>query len=581
MTVCTTVNPETTWTTRMRYLIVGFVVLILLIPSGSRLPLAVTPAYPPPIRLPACPQPTVADVDAMLALLPQAGYDCTEQIAVALRPRIEPVYVQELLAIAVEPTFDTRTRRNALRILGRLAESGPVTRARELMVQQQSMVQMTALTLLERERDNFLLQDAVWLLDSHYYPSWVAAPALEQIALGGEYAPALRYRAARARARLIAAEYGPLRDDSQRFIVAALRSADPGVRTAAAEAISFLRDDQLTARTDWLQLVEEALVHEPPLHVATDSGDPRGAALLTFLESTPTTLTARAALARAADRLAGETATVPRLNALRIAYEHLALPLQHESATVVLRTGPAETSDGDELLAIVATTYAQARRFLGSVGETPIPGEEHLPLQVLIFPGQAAYRDYMRAFTPFTVDVDGIYDVQQNTLYSYRRRDDQTANTLAETLRHEVAHAVTAAYLFPGQWHTPGYHAEPKGWFDEGFAEVLAAQTKPDAPLQPHPRHLATICAQPLKPALADLVALRTGYDQYGTFDYPAAWALMHFLLAERPAAAAALISAWRNQTYHLANWPTLGGWSDWTSAESDWHFAIERWCRL
>lgn len=564
----------------MRLRTILLVALMLMLLTGSRLPVAIAPANPPPIRTPACPQPTYPDATTMLAVLPQAGYDCTEQLAAALRPRIEPEHVTILLHLAIDETFDARTRRNAVRILGRLAESGRATRAAELIAQQRTATQVVAITLLERDHDNFLLQDAVWLLDSLLYPSWAAAPALEQVALTAGYAPALRYRAARARARLIAAEHGPLSEAARQFIVAALHSPDPGVRTAAAEAISFLRDDQLGERDDWQRIVAAVNAAEPPLQVAMDSGDPRGTALLTFLESTPTSLTARAALARAADRLADEQATAPRLNALRQTYEQLALPVEVATPTVILRTGPADVPDAYELVAVVANAYHQSRRLFGPIGDTPIPGEEQLPLRVRIFPSQASYRDYMRAFTPFTIDVDGIYDTQQATLYSYRRGEGQTANTLTETLRHETAHAVTAAYLFPGQWHSPGYHTEPKGWFDEGFAEVLTAQHHPEAPLQPHHRHLTTICTLPFKPSLSDLVARREGYDHYGMFDYPAAWALMHFLLTERPNAAAAFIAAWRNQTYRLRDWPQMGGWPDWATAEADWHAAIDRWCR-
>ncbi|MBO9318515.1 MAG: peptidase, partial [Chloroflexus sp.] len=216
----------------------------LLVIPGSRLELAIAPAQPPLIRTPACPQATYANTDDLLAVLPQANYDCTEQIAIALRPRADLDDVDRLLSIAANSIFDTRTRRNALRILGRLAESQRATRAAELMNQMRSsQTQAVAIELLRRENDNFLLQDAVWLLDSIYYPSWQAAPALAHIALSDAYAPALRYRAARARARLIAAERGLMSTASRQFLVDALHSADPGVRTAAAEALSFLRDD--------------------------------------------------------------------------------------------------------------------------------------------------------------------------------------------------------------------------------------------------------------------------------------------------------------------------------------------------
>jgi hypothetical protein len=78
---------------------------------------------------------------------------------------------------------------------------------------------------------------------------------------------------------------------------------------------------------------------------------------------------------------------------------------------------------------------------------------------------------------------------------------------------------------------------------------------------------------------LADLVARREGYDQYGMFDYPAAWALVYFLLTERPTAIMNMTIAWRTGNYRLADWPRLGGWRDWEAAEADWHAAIERWC--
>ncbi len=568
---------------RMRVLLAVVCSMSLLLSPSARLPLAVAPASLPPIRAPACPQPIYADAATMLAALPQADYNCTEQMAVALRPRVEPAHVDALLATAADATVDARTRRNALRILGRLAESGRASRAAELLRQMRAAAtQDVAITILAHDHDNFLLQDAVWLLDSIYYPSQAAASALEQVALATthSYAPALRYRAARARTRLIAAEPGPLSQAAQRFLVTALQSDDPGARTAAAEAIGFLRPDQLGDRAHWQALVAAAIAAEPPITVAEDRGDPRGAALYTFLESAPTSLAARAALARAADRLAGELSTAPRLTALREQYEQLALPIRVAEPTVALATGPAEATDAAMLLDVVRQAYMQARALLGPTGDQPIAGEEVVPLRVLIFPSQASYRDYMRAFTPFTVDVDGIYNAGAGVLYSFRRGVGQTANTLSDTLRHETAHAVTAAYLFPGHWHSPGYHAEPKGWFDEGFAEVITAQTQPGAILQPHERHLATICALPLKPALADLVARREGYDQYGMFDYPAAWALMHFLLSEQPSAATAFANAFRANTYRLADWPRLAGWSDWASAEAAWHAAIDRWCQ-
>jgi hypothetical protein len=72
----------------MRLWLAIILTTICLVIPGSRLELAIAPAQPPPIRTPACPQATYADTADLLAVLPQANYDCTEQIAIALRPRI-------------------------------------------------------------------------------------------------------------------------------------------------------------------------------------------------------------------------------------------------------------------------------------------------------------------------------------------------------------------------------------------------------------------------------------------------------------------------------------------------------------
>jgi hypothetical protein len=214
---------------------------------------------------------------------------------------------------------------------------------------------------------------------------------------------------------------------------------------------------------------------------------------------------------------------------------------------------------------------------LGPALAAPIPGEDGRRLTVLIFPRQGVYRDYMRAFTPFTVDVDGTYDEAGATLYTHERTPAQSENTLAESLRHELAHHVAAAHLFPGGWGAPGYHDQPKGWLDEGMAELMAGLDSAEAPA-PRPAQLARLCARAAPPGLAALLARREGYDRFGSFDYDGAWALGYYLLAERPAALQRIAAAYRDGSYRLDSWAGLAG-APLAQIEQEWHRAIRGWC--
>lgn len=570
------------------------IMLILLIPA-SALPLAVAPAAAPALQAPSCPRPIYPGVEAALAELAVARYDCAEEIAAALRPRAEPGLVDALLGQARAGPHDL-ARRNALRALGRLAESPRGSRAYELMRRARAAaVQATILDLLRAGRDNFLLQDAVWIVDTFYFPSPSAAPALERVAAAAELAPALRARAALARARLIFPRPGPLLDPDRDFLLAGLRSDLPGVRAAAADGIARLRAAQIAPelRDDLHQALAAAWDAEPPLALPAD--DP---AARSDEESVAGPTAARAAIARALGRLAGDT---DRLDRLRAAYEALALPYvadlpaTDEGRPTADGPRPAMlTSPGairirhalppDELSPLLDRIVAVRQAYVAIVGPAlaaPLPGEDARPLTVLIFGSRAVYRDYMRAFTPFTVDVDGIYDEAGATLYTHRRRADQSENRLEETLQHELAHDLSGRALFPGTWRSPGYHAEPKGWADEGLAELFAGlQLTPSGyQLAPRPRQLARLCARAAPPALAELLARRAGYDQFGRFDYDGAWALIFYLQQERPAALRQILAAYRAGAYRLADWPQLAEAPSLAALEAEWHRAIADWC--
>jgi hypothetical protein len=562
---------------RHYYVTIGICLVCM---HASSMPLAPAPTNIPAAYTPDCKVTTYTDTMALLAALADANYECTEQIAAALRPRANQSLVDQLLSITTDSGKNARTRRNALRTLGRLAASSPTSRAGEIMGRTRAAATRSTLNeILATERDAMLLQDTIWIYDSFYFPSFDTQIALEQLAADTGLEPTVRARAAMATARLINVKTDLLSPTDQASIAAGLASDDPGVRAAAADTVARLRSERLSPqiRTELSALLANAWAAEPPLTLPADTPDTRGLAAFVDTASIPTSLTARAAIARAEDRLAGST---ERLATLRSSYEALALPNRLEAPGLVLRAGLPK----HELSALIDhARLAQVayQQILGPELSTPLPDEPNGSITILVFANQAIYRDYMRAFTPFTIDVDGVYNETTRTLYTHQRRADQSSNTLAETIKHELTHAATGLTLFPGLWNDPGYHAQPRGWADEGLAELIAGTAADDADgviLAPRPSQLKRLCARAAAPALGDLLARRTGYDHYGSFDYDAAWALTYYLTTERRDSMQRIYAAYRDGSYTLANWPQLAGASV-ESFEAEWHGAMASWC--
>lgn len=554
--------------------------LILLLPS-SALPLAIGPLPAPPAPTPVCAQPRYANASALMAALFSADYACAEAIAAALRPLASPALVDALLGLASSAEHAT-ARRNALRVLGRLAESPRSTPAAELLARSKAAALLATLgTIVARERDSFLLQDALWILDTFYFPAFNMQLDLERISLDPQLDPALRDRAAAAVGRLIYARPGPLRPSDLAYIKRGLGDTQPVLRAQAATIAWRLRADQLDAELIARTIIAlaAALAIEPPLAVATDPARPQAATPLSYSEPETTSLAARAALSRALDRLAPAPAN--RLAALRATYEELAMPKSLERDGLLLRAGLPATAL-PALAERLAATQAAAIELLGPALHQPIAGESAALVRLLILPSQAAYREYLRAFTSYSLTTDGIYAEAEATIYSYARRAGQAENSLDESLQHELTHLVTGRHLFVGGWLSPGYHDQPKGWADEGLAEVLAGATfdgAGDYQLELRRLQLMRLCALPVPPSLADLLSQRAGYDRFGSFDYDAAWAFSYYLLRERPAAAQQIYAAYRDGSYQLDRWPQIAGFASLAQAEAAWHTAITRWC--
>ncbi|MCU0494700.1 MAG: collagenase [Chloroflexaceae bacterium] len=532
----------------------------------------------PPFATPNCPAGFYADEVALFRQLIISNYACTEEIARALRPRASSATVTALLRL-IDSSENTLARRNAVRLLGRLAEGQPGERLRDMVAQHRAAeVQAVLLRRLALDRDLDVLQDLVWIFDTFYYPAFVAQPDFMRISADTSLDPASRTRATAAAGRLIFARGGALPQANLNFALAAIQAAEPGVRSEAALIAMRFRDEQLEAnqRAQVLAALEAAWQREGPVMRVEAAPLLRAEPGRDVVESLPTAVTARASLARALDRYHGNSALLDQMEA---EFEALNLPNTLRGDGIVIRSGLPTTALPHWLTRMVNTRQA----FFDLVGvREPLPDDTNDTITLVLLANRAAYRDYMRSFVGFGADTDGLYVEARGALYTFQRGPGESENTVEESVQHELTHYLTGRYLFPGGWLDPGYHDQPKGWADEGLAESLAEtqfDASGNAQLLPRQRHMQTICGQAAYRSLPDLLAMRAGYDQFGQFDYAHAWAFVYYLILERREALPPIYQSFRDGRYSPEVLPGLAGFDSMASLDAAWHGAMQRWC--
>jgi hypothetical protein len=562
----------------------GALLLALLICACA----APAPGAPAPLAYatPSCREARHAGEAALLQSLFGAGYDCAEELAAALAARPGAGTVPALLAMAAPPNHSL-ARRTALRALGRLAEQPAGSPAARLARETHAAEVRGALgRILAEDADTYVAQDAIWILDTFFFPAREALPQLQAISADPARGPELRARAMNAAARLILARPGRIPPADLGFALRSLASDDAGVRARAALVAERLAPRLpateralaiiALAEADRRAAAEPLLPPDRPAAILESPGALRFDPLFSGRPDVPATpIAARAAVARALDAYLPDG----RFEALLATYEAATLPARLDGPGLSIRAGlPPEALP--PLAALVGRTRALFFELLGPSFAQPVPGDANEALRLLVFADQAAYRDYMLAFVGFGAEVDGVYVEEAGALYTYARGADVSRNTLEETVAHEAAHALSGRYLFPGGWRTPGYHAEPKGWADEGLAEYLAgaalAETTGGGLAE---RRLGALCDRRLPPELGALLGRRAGYDQFGTFAYDEAWALARYLLEDRPEGARRIVAAYRDGSYRAEAMPALAGADTLAELESSWHAAIRRWC--
>ncbi|MGQ9829160.1 MAG: collagenase [Roseiflexus sp.] len=546
--------------------------MIRVIPILLLFACALTTVSPQPPRLhptPACPRIHHQGPYSLIALLYAAEYECTEEIARALAPVADDDILNHLLRLT-DPEFHSLTRRNALRVVGRWTEQ-PSTRT--IVQRHTATLNDRLLTLLRHDPSDDVRADAIWILDTFFFPAYHAQPAFAAIALTPGSGANLRTRAAYAVSRLIATRVGLIADEDLAFLLAGLQSDEAGVRARAADALQRLRDDQINelVRTRVITALEAAW-EEATRTTPVDSiaQTPPAVHAGRFISGTPETspgpLAARAALARALDRFGGE-----RFTDLRADFEAIHLPICLERHALRICTG----SPSRDLHTIAARLEYLRTVFFDLTGVTdPIPDDPTGMLTIKLFASRSVFREYMLAFVGFGADVDGVYVEKDGVLYTYLRNVTESVNTTDETIAHEFGHYLTGRYLFPGAWNDPGYHAEPKGWFDEGIAEYLAGLDSAG-----YRTALDRLCKRPIPPDLISLLTWREGYDRHGVFAYDEAWAFVTFLAQERPSDLRSIAAAFRANTYRQSDLTTIMRVPSINVLQEEWHATLARWC--
>lgn len=490
----------------------------------------------------------------LLKGVPYGNYSCTESMATALAPLADSSTVTSLLSIVSTRPLGL-SRRNGIRIIGRFAEQSPSSTAYTLVTSTYAAdVKNTLLNRLQTDTDDNVLQDAIWVLDSFFYPYNLMQPSLETISKTTSYSSPLRFRAIAAAGRLIYAKTGIISDQDITYVSDSLKSDDMWVRAEAAYIFQVVKDSQLNAsvRSKIVSALQSAYDAEQQL-------------------------TAKVYMAEALDRYNGNTAL---FDGLRTNYEATHLANQATGGNFTVRSGLPQ----DQLSAFLIEMQNEQNAFsqiMGSVFSTPLPTDKNSTMTLLLFATRNEYIEYMDSFVGYGSNAGGLYLQEDGKLYTYQRTPAESTFTVQELIQHEVGHYLTHRYVFPGSFSSPGYFDEPKAWADEGTSEfysgmIFNTQGGYATPLRQV--HLTSICSQPFR-SLSSLLSQTEGYNDPGVYDYANGWAFMYYLLTSRKPVAMNLYTAFRDNTYHLSNFASIAGVQSVASLESDWHAAMQAWC--
>ena len=359
---------------------------------------------------------------ALLASILYGGYYCTEDTATALAPLAKTGTITKILKI-IRNHPNGWSRRNGIRVLGRMAERPAGDSAHILVTETKAeKVQATLTSRLRKDRYPNVLHDAIWVLDSFFYPYFEMQPRLEDISADAEFYSDLRFRAMAAFARLIWQKQGLLPAHDLDFILGSLESDDVWIRAEAAYISETFHEEHLD-----------------------DAGRTRVEEALNAAWDIETELIAKVFIARALDFYNGTTILSDQL---RSDYEsdHLANVATGDGITI--RSG----LPNEELSAFVSLMEYERSAFFDIMGQPfdiPLTGDTNDSMTLILFATLDEYREYMNSFVGFGGYAGGLYLEGSATLYTYQRTPQQSVFTVEQLIKHEFGHYLQGRYVYP------------------------------------------------------------------------------------------------------------------------------------
>ena len=499
-----------------------------------------------------CPDVEALDQAELLLNLPYANYHCTEAIAKQLASEANETTLKALLE-QLSTEEQAWARRNAMRTLGRLAQQ-PATEPAHILVTEtySTTVQQTLVKTLSDEPAEQVVHDAIWILDTVFFPFLPMQKKLQTLTTKPETEPTLRFRALSSISRLIQNKTALIDQSDLDFLTELLQADDKWMRAQAAFALEALRESQLNEarRQVIIQALQSAWQNEEEL-------------------------LAKAYQARALDHYQDSTLH----EQLKESYEAQYLANSMSGDRVMLNSGLPQ----EELPAFISLMVNERNAFFDFMGlsfDTPVSGDLNDTITLILFANKAEYSEYMNAFIGYGANAGGLYLEKEGILYTYQRLEGESRYTVEELVKHEFSHYLQGRYIFPGLWTDAEYHKEIKGWADEGLAEFFAGFTFDESgnySYSAREAHLDTLCGAPRRD-LNSLLNQNEGYNQTGVFDYANGWSFIFYMMTSRSDSAIRLFESFRNDTYKFEEFATIAGVPI-ENLQQEWHESLTWWC--
>ncbi|MHC4936747.1 MAG: collagenase [Planctomycetota bacterium] len=219
------------------------------------------------------------------------------------------------------------------------------------------------------------------------------------------------------------------------------------------------------------------------------------------------------------------------IDAIRDQVRATALPneFRFDQGRLIFRTA----IDADLALAMYEAMQEVESQFFRQCTElTPVPGDDHEVLTLVIYGSPDDYQTYQPFLYGLSTNNGGIFIESWGTLFTYDRTPQQSIYTLEELLRHEYVHYLDSRHLITGSFGEAGtlYEGNRLVWYNEGLAEFLAGSTRSQGVL-PRGILLEQIDGDATRLSIDDVIG--TGYGSFTFYRY--AGMLFSFLESERP----------------------------------------------